>query len=151
MTSYDISKLDIIVVDDSTTMRAILKMILSRLGVKRLRLCIDGAEAYEAFCKSPSDIVITDWVMAKMSGIELVKMLRDPKKSPHPSVPIIMVTSNAARDEVVKAREAGVDNYLAKPVTPEAVYTRISQVIEQRITANDRDGPGDPQLLKAKG
>ncbi|MHA1537920.1 MAG: response regulator [Alphaproteobacteria bacterium] len=148
MTTFDISKLDIIVVDDNSTMRAILKMILSKLGVKRLRLCGDGDEAYEAFCKDPSDIVITDWVMKKMSGIELVKLLRDPKKSPHPGVPIIMITSNAEQDEVLKARKAGIDNYLAKPVTPEAVYNRISQVIQKRI---DENGPDVPALAEMEG
>lgn len=122
------------IVDDSSTMRAILKMILSKLGAKQLRLCSDGTEAFESFRKNAADIVITDWVMENMSGIELVKRLRDPKKSPHASVPIIMVTSNAAREEVMEALEVGIDNYLTKPVTPEAVYDRISQVIEERIT-----------------
>ena len=149
MVNFDITKLDIMVVDDSSTMRAILKMILSKLGVKRLRMFHDAAEAYEAFRKEPSDIVITDWVMTKMSGIELVERLRNPKKSPHPSVPIIMITSNAARDEVLKAVESGVDNYLTKPVTPEGVYNRICQVIQKRHAAEYEDGPGKPELVEA--
>lgn len=151
MANFDISKLDIMVVDDSSTMRAILKMILSKLGVKQLRLCSDGTEAFESFRKNASDIVITDWVMENMSGTELVKRLRDPNRSPHPSVPIIMITSNAAREEVMKAREAGIDSYLAKPVTPEDVYDRISQVIQKRITANDRDGPSNPEPVDRAG
>lgn len=150
MVNFDITKLDIMVVDDSSTMRAILKLILSKLGVKRLRMFADGAEAYEAFRKEPSDIVITDWVMTKMSGIELVELLRNPKKSPHPSVPIIMITSNAARDEVLKAVESGVDNYLTKPVTPEGVYNRITQVIQKRLAAEYEDGPGKPELVEAR-
>jgi len=145
MANYDISKLDIMVVDDSSTMRAILKMILTRLGARRVRLCNDGVEAFEEFCRAPSDIVITDWVMKTLSGLELVNLIRDPNESPHPSVPIIMITSNAAEDEVLKAREAGVDAYLAKPVTPESVYKRISQVIQNRIAANDDDGLVNPE------
>jgi two-component system, chemotaxis family, chemotaxis protein CheY len=151
MANYDISKLDIMVVDDSSTMRAILKMILNGLGVTRVRLCNDGVEAFEEFRKVPSDIVITDWVMKTLSGIELVRLLRDPEESPHPGVPIIMITSNAAQDEVLKAHEAGVDAYLAKPVTPETVYKRISQVIHNQILANDDDGLVNPELREKGG
>lgn len=135
MANYDLSKLDILVVDDSSTMRAVLNMILTKLGATKVRLCNDGSDAFKEFCKAPSDIVITDWVMQTMSGIELAGLLRNPKKSPHPCVPIIMITSNAARDEVTEARNAGIDTYLAKPVTPESVYNCISQIIHKNVAA----------------
>lgn len=131
MKGYDLSQLDVMVVEDSRQMRAILTKMLGSFGVSEMRFFTEGGEAYEAFCQQPADIVITDWVMKPVSGMELVRRLRDDSQSPYPDVPIIMVTSNSTPAETEEARAAGVDAVLTKPLRCRIVYACIAGLIDR--------------------
>lgn len=131
MQGYDLSQLDIMVVDDSRQMRTILTKMLGSFGVSELRFYSEGGEAFDAFCKQPADIVITDWVMKPVSGMELVRRLRTDPRCPYPDVPVIMVTSNSTPEEIEEARSAGVDAVLTKPLRCRIVYASIAGLIDR--------------------
>ncbi|MDP6804251.1 MAG: response regulator [Rhodospirillales bacterium] len=76
------------------------------------------------------DIIITNWEMPKLDGIKLIRMIRDPKESPNPYVPIIMVSAYSEVNRVIQARDAGVSEFLAKPISAQLLYERIATTIE---------------------
>jgi two-component system chemotaxis response regulator CheY len=115
-----------LVVDDSATMRRIVVNSLKRIGFE---LCIeagDGAEALAAFDASIG-FVITDWNMPNMSGIDFVRSLRATEHGK--AVPVLMVTTRSIREDIVAAAQAGVNNYVVKPFTPEVLKEKIDQVV----------------------
>lgn len=121
-----------LVVDDLALMRDLLRHILLAVGVGRVDTAVDGGEALAAFYRSPADVIFVDWQMDPMSGIEFLQAVRRSVKSPNPYVPIIMVTSHADRRHIIEARDAGVHEYIVKPITAQAVLSRLSTVINNR-------------------
>jgi two-component system chemotaxis response regulator CheY len=118
----------ILVVDDSSTMRRIIKNTLARLGYKDIVEAGDGVEAWQAMQENPDiGIVITDWNMPNMNGLELVKKIRAEEK--YKDVPIIMVTTEGGKKEVITALKAGVNNYIVKPFTPQVLKEKLEAVI----------------------
>lgn len=130
MGGYNLSELSVLVAEDSEFMRKILVAMLRAIGVPRIRLCEDGESALEELVATPADLVIADWNMMPMPGIDLVKTLRRPAVSPCPDVPIIMVTGHTELDRVIEARQAGISGYLRKPISTQMLYDRIVQLIE---------------------
>ncbi len=119
-----------LVVDDSATMRRILINSLQRIGYQDCVEAGDGAEALEKF--DPSiQFVITDWNMPNMSGIDFTRALR----SQAPNVPILMVTTRSVREDIMAAIEAGVNNYVVKPFTPQVLKEKIDAVLAGQATA----------------
>ena len=112
-----------LVVDDSSTMRRIICNTLKKIGYNHVTEAEDGKDALGKL--DPSiDIIITDWNMPNMDGLEFVKAVRaDGNKKP-----ILMVTTNAAKDDVIQALKAGVNNYVVKPMTPETLAEKISAI-----------------------
>lgn len=117
----------ILVVDDSTTMRRILINTLSKLGYTEVVDASNGREGLERLAASPVDLVITDWNMPEMSGIEFVRNIRATDR--FKSIPVLMVTTNAAKDDIVHALQAGVNNYVVKPFTPDVIKEKIEAVL----------------------
>ena len=115
-----------LVVDDSATMRRILVNSLQRIGYTDCVEAEDGVQAIEKFDPSIG-FVITDWNMPKMSGLDLAKALR--AHGPGKTVPILMVTTRSVREDIVAAVEAGVNNYIVKPFTPQVLKEKIDQVL----------------------
>jgi two-component system chemotaxis response regulator CheY len=113
-----------LVVDDSATMRRILVNSLHRIGYTECAEAGDGREALER-CDASIQFVITDWNMPSMSGIELARTLRA-KGNP---VPILMVTTRSVRDDIIAAIEAGVNNYIVKPFTPQVLKEKIDGIL----------------------
>lgn len=130
MAAHDLSELDILIADDHRQMRELIATIVRALGVKKVRVCQNGQEALSELQLKPADIVITDWGMKPMDGLELVKHLRDDRTSPCPTVDVIMITGFAERHQVEAARDAGVTEFLVKPVTTDSILKRIINVIE---------------------
>lgn len=128
--AYDLSRIDCLLVDDHREMRTLLQALLRGLGVNRIRAAVDGTAALRKLREQPADLVITDWKMAPMDGLDLVRELRDEFRSPCPTVPIIMITAHTERERVAEARDVGVTEFLAKPVTIDALYKRLVSVIE---------------------
>ncbi len=117
----------ILVVDDSSTMRRIIINTLARLGFKDTVPAADGVEAWEAYKNNKNDIsvIITDWNMPNMNGLEFVKKVRSVDKK----TPIIMVTTEGGKKEVITALKAGVNNYIVKPFTPQVLKEKLQAVI----------------------
>lgn len=119
----------LLVVDDSSTMRRIIKNTLSRLGYNDILEAENGALAWEIMSAPDSGIkiLITDWNMPEMNGLELVKKVRAEEK--YKDVPIIMVTTEGGKAEVITALRAGVNNYIVKPFTPQVLKEKLEVVL----------------------
>lgn len=111
-------------VDDSSTMRKIQRRTLEKLGYEDIVEAEDGAKGLSLFGEATPDVVITDWNMPNMNGLELVTAIRENNKT----TPIIMVTTEAEKSKVVEAIKAGISDYLIKPFTPEALSAKIRKV-----------------------
>jgi len=125
---YDL--LRILLVDDNHYMRVLLAEILRAIGVNEIHEANDGAEALQAMRNNNVDIVMTDLSMQPLDGIDFVRLLRNSPDSPNPMVPVIMVTGHSTMQRVAEARDAGVNEFLVKPLTARGVIERLSQVVE---------------------
>jgi CheY-like chemotaxis protein len=121
--------LRIMVVDDNHHMRTILHSILDGMGVRHIADAPDGATALETLRKWPADIVIADYQMAPVDGVEFTYLVRNSPDSPDPYMPIIMVTGFADKPRVFEARDAGVTEIIVKPITARALIDRMNAVI----------------------
>ena len=118
----------LLVVDDSSTMRRIIKNTLARLGYKDILEGADGVEGWNAIDANPDvEMLITDWNMPEMNGLELVKKVRADER--FTDLPIIMVTTEGGKAEVITALKAGVNNYIVKPFTPQVLKEKLGAVM----------------------
>jgi two-component system chemotaxis response regulator CheY len=117
-----------LVVDDSATMRRIVINSLRRIGFDECVEAGDGVEGLERFDGSV-DFVITDWNMPNMGGLDFVRRLRASDSGS--DVPILMVTTRSVREDIVQAAQAGVNNYVVKPFTPQVLKEKIDAVLAQ--------------------
>ena len=138
MKAYDLSQLRVTIVEDDRQMRTILTACLNAFGITDIQVCTDGKEALGKLWLFPADIVLTDWEMKPMSGIELVHALRDETTSPRPDIPIIMISGHTQAEKVMEARDSGVTLFLAKPIAPHALYSRLVHVVEQTADLPDQ-------------
>lgn len=115
-----------LVVDDSVTMRRIILNALQRIGYTD---AVEAADGHEALAKFDSSIsfIITDWNMPVMSGLEFARAVRATPAGQ--AVPILMVTTRGAREDIVTAVEAGVNNYILKPFTPSVLKEKIDRLL----------------------
>ena len=118
--------MNILVVDDFSTMRRIVKNILRQLGFNKTIEADDGTTALEQLKSVKVDFVITDWNMPKMTGLELVKMIRSDSELKH--LPILMVTAEALQENIVAAAKAGVNNYIVKPFDAKTLSEKMSKI-----------------------
>jgi len=122
-----------LVVDDSITMRRIIINALQRIGYNDVVEATDGTEALERLDQSIG-FVITDWNMPNMSGVEFARAVRGTLVGS--SLPILMVTTRAAREDIIAAMDAGVNNYILKPFTPSVLKEKIERLMSAaRIAA----------------
>jgi len=121
----DLEKINVLIVDDSKTMLRIIKNTLSRIGVKNIDSAENGEEAFNLFKNKDYDIVLTDWNMPVMNGYQLVLAIRKINQN----VPIVMITTEGGKIEVIKALKAGVNNYIVKPFTPQILKEKLQAII----------------------
>ena len=129
MIRIDFNRLRFLVIDDNAHMRRIVRTLLHGYGAREVYEAEDGASGLEAFTHHMPDIVITDWEMPIFDGLELVQMIRQPGANANPFAPIIMLTGHSEKNRVAAARDAGVTEFLAKPLSAKALYQRIINVI----------------------
>ena len=120
----------ILIVDDFATMRKILKNILKELGYTDLLEAEDGQAALEILRREKVDLVILDWNMPNMDGLSLLKAIRSDEALK--DTPVLMVTAEAQKQNVLEAVKAGVNNYVVKPFTPEVIQEKISKIFASR-------------------
>jgi len=119
----------ILVVDDFSTMRRIVKNLLRDLGFSNTHEADDGNTAWPMLQNGDFDFVVTDWNMPGMSGIDLLKKIRADERLK--GTPVLMVTAEAKRDQIVAAAQAGVNGYVVKPFTAAALKEKIEKIFER--------------------
>ncbi|MFQ5489212.1 MAG: response regulator [Phycisphaerae bacterium] len=117
--------MNILLVDDSRTIRNIQKNTLAAMGYKDVDEAADGVEALAKLAQKRPDLVLVDWNMPNMDGITLIRKVRETDKS----LPLIMVTTEAEKSRVMEALKAGVNNYVVKPFTAETLSEKITQTM----------------------
>jgi len=136
--------LKILLVDDNQHMRMLLIEILRAIGVRQVYEAMDGAEALSILRSTAIDVVFTDLSMNGLDGIDFVQLVRNSPDSPNPFVPIVMITGHSTERRVHEARDAGVNEFLVKPVTARGVIHRLTLLIENPrpfVRAGDYFGP----------
>jgi len=119
----------ILIVDDFSTMRRIIKNLLRDLGFQNTHEADDGQTALPMLQSGNFDFLVTDWNMPGMQGIDLLKAVRaDPKLS---SLPVLMVTAESKREQIVEAAQAGVNGYIVKPFTAQTLQEKIGKIFER--------------------
>lgn len=119
----------VLLVDDSKNMRSLLRGVLSASAPLAIREAVDGADALKILRLYDADLILTDNYMAPLDGVEFVRLLRNSRDSPNPIVPVIMVSAYTSRHNVETARDAGIHEFVAKPVSARALLTRINDVL----------------------
>jgi len=130
MQRYNLEFLNLLVVDDNRHMHSIVKAILNAMRIINIRFCDDAADAFVEMQQWMPDIIITDWKMEPLDGLDFVRLIRKGEDSPNPYVPIILLTGYTELNRVTEARDAGVTEILAKPISIEALHSRIVTIIE---------------------
>jgi two-component system, chemotaxis family, chemotaxis protein CheY len=129
MLRVDFSRLRFLIIDDNAHMRRILRTLLHGFGARHVYEAEDGASGLEAFTHYSPDIVLADWAMPIFDGLELAQMIRQPGINSNPYAPIIMLTGHSEKQRVMEARDAGVTEFMAKPISAKALYQRILNVL----------------------
>jgi two-component system chemotaxis response regulator CheY len=122
------TKMSILIVDDFSTMRKIVKNILKQLGYENILEAEDGASALEVLKREKIQFIISDWNMPQMSGIELLKTVRATEA--WKDLPFLMVTAEGQKENVIEAVKNKVNNYILKPFSPETLMEKINKIFE---------------------
>ncbi len=131
MSGYRFDRVRVLVVDDNVHMRKLVTTILQAFGVQQISEAENGERAWTVLRETNPDVLVLDWVMEGMSGLDLVQMIRTNPQAPNPFVPVIMLTGHTSLDHVRQARDAGVNEFIAKPVSVKTMMSRLVSVIEQ--------------------
>lgn len=122
------SNMDILVVDDASTMRRIVRGLLRELSLKNIREAENGSDALEELRRKKADLVISDWNMPQMTGIELLRAIRS--DTALKDVPVLMVTAEAKKENIMEAVQAGVNNYIVKPFSAETLQDKLNKIFK---------------------
>lgn len=126
-----LKEISFLIVEDQEFLRKLVRQVLEVFGVEKFSEAADGEAAWKAFRETPSDIVLTDWKMPGMDGVDLTRRIRTDPDSPNPYVPVIMMTAANRRRDVLTARDSGINEYVIKPVSAKAIISRVEAVIER--------------------
>lgn len=130
MSDYNLSQLKVLIADDSKLMRQLVRSLLEVVGISRFAEASDGNKAWDQAVTFNPDLVVTDWNMPPTSGLDFVRRLRMDRLSANPYVPVIMITGYCEEYRVVEARDTGITEFIAKPLTANALYDRLRAVVE---------------------
>ncbi len=128
----DFSNLKVLIADDDPFMRMIVVSVLESLGVAEVNICCDGASAFAETVRFSPDLLIIDHAMRPMTGMALAERIRRGPTGPFRRIPIIMVTAFADEEMEAKARSAGIDEFLGKPVTSEGLLAAVEGALDPR-------------------
>ncbi|MFI5303789.1 MAG: chemotaxis response regulator CheY [Nitrospiria bacterium] len=119
-------KIKILIVDDMSTMRRIVKNALKQIGFSNIEEAEDGTTALSKLRAEPFNFVVSDWNMPNMTGLDLLKTIRSDEALK--GLPVLMVTAEAKQENIVEAVQAGVSNYIVKPFTAETLKEKIDKI-----------------------
>ncbi len=137
---FKFEKLSVLVVEDTLPMQKLVSSVLGTLGVGRILTANNGDEGFEVFCYENPDILLVDWHMAPVDGIELIRKIRQDKASPNRVVPVIMMSGYSALTRVSKALDLGATQFLVKPFFSNDLARRIAYVINKPRDFIEIDG-----------
>ena len=121
-------EMNVLVVDDAATMRRIVRSLLRELGIKNVREAEDGEMAFEDLKRQKADLVVSDWAMPKMTGIELLRAIR--QDGALKDTPVLMVTAESKKENIMEAVQAGVNNYIVKPFNSKTLEEKLSKIFK---------------------
>lgn len=127
---YVLDNINVMVIDDNKHMTSLIVDILAALGIKKVVGVSDAATAFKELQTFSADVIIVDWNMRPLDGLDFVRLVRTAKDSANPYVPIIMSSGYTEYRRVTEARDAGVNEYLAKPISAKALYQRFASIID---------------------
>ena len=119
----------ILVVDDFAAMRRILKNVFTQIGFTNIIEADDGTTALDVLKDNKVDLIVSDWNMPKMSGLDLLKTVRSNESTK--DTPFLMVTASSQKDDVLEAVQAGVSNYIVKPFTADTVKEKLARIFKE--------------------
>ncbi len=143
-----IDALKVLIVDDEHTMRRVTRLLLQAIGVNNIRDACDGHEGLQAVCSWGPDVVLVDWKMPNLSGLEFVRRVRSPNEFLYPDVPIIMLTAFGERSRVLDAVNLGVNEFLLKPVSSKALQARLVSILTKPRRMVKKNGSYIPEPRK---
>jgi CheY-like chemotaxis protein len=123
--------LRVLIVEDNQHMRVLLRSLLNSIGIREIHEAGNGAAALGVLREKKCDLVLSDLAMKPMDGLEFTREVRQSERSVNPFMPIIMITGHTERHRVEAARDAGVTEFLAKPITPNSLFSRIAEIMER--------------------
>ncbi|KQP89833.1 response regulator [Methylobacterium sp. Leaf117] len=123
--------LSAVIADESLYVRRIVRDMLQRTGIRRIQEAIDGAEALGCMVEARPDLVILDWDLAILSGEEVIRLIRNARTSPAPTVPLVLMMARPQKNSVERAVRLGVNEVIAKPFSPKTLWSRLDEVINR--------------------
>ena len=131
MQSYNLRNINVLILENNSLIRHLMTNVFREFGVNKGQSTDNPEAAFGMFADNAADIIISDWA-PELDGISFIKRIRQAPESPNPYVPIIVCSGNTERRHVLAARDAGMSEYLAKPVSPKSIYSRICSIIESK-------------------
>lgn len=129
--ALNLAALSILVIDDQPFFRVLLTEGLKGLGVTKIAVAVDGEDGLAAFAQIRPDVVITDWMMPKLDGIDMTRRIRALSDDALQKVPVILVTAKSERRQIDFARGSGIDEFILKPISAKSICDRLREVIEK--------------------
>lgn len=123
----------VLVVDDFPTMRRIVKNLLKQIGFENIDEAEDGVQALNKLKSGSYGLVVSDWNMPNMEGIDLLRNIRQ-EAEPLKNIPFLMVTAEAEKEKVIEAIKSGVDNYIVKPFTAEVLKEKLEKIADKKTS-----------------
>ena len=146
-----LADLRVCIIHGDGDMRRTIREELNGLGVHQIRECTDPSMALLLLAEFEADFCIVDWQGEPMDGLEFATFIRNSDESPDPKLPIVMLTNNANTHQIIDARNAGVDEFLAQPITRRALHTRLLALLENPmlfVQSDDYRGPDRRRLRR---
>jgi two-component system, chemotaxis family, chemotaxis protein CheY len=131
MSGVVFEKVKALIVEDNTHMRSLLRALLNALEITQIAEAAHGESGLEVLRERKTDLVLCDMAMTPIDGIEFTRHVRNNKQSANPFVPIIMISGHTEKHRVEAARDAGITEFLAKPVTSQHLFSRIAEILER--------------------
>jgi len=131
MSGTTFEHLKALIVEDNAHMRTLLRSLLNALGIGEICEAVDGGQAFTDLHRVKPDLVLTDLSMKPVDGIVFTQQIRNSPESPNPYLPVVMITGHTERERVLAARDAGVTEFLAKPITAQNLFLRIAEIVDR--------------------
>jgi two-component system chemotaxis response regulator CheY len=131
MSGSALAQLKILIVEDNQHMRSLLRALLNSAGIREISEATNGSAALTVLREKKCDLVLSDLAMKPMDGLEFSRTVRTAGNSPNPFVPIIMITGHTEKHQVEAARDAGITEFLIKPITAQSLFSRIAEIVER--------------------